>query len=435
MESRIWATHPAKPVLRRSCRSPGARVPLIRRGRPTETHDVRILVVDDQGFWRRALEECLLEHGHQVTCAESGDKAWQVLESEAGVDILVTDWVMPGMSGLDLCRKARGMPRGRYLPIILLTSGGEGMSLVSALDAGADAFIGKPFDEPELLAQIRVVERILALESRLENRIEELRFAKERIEKDLSHAADIQRSFMPETAPEVTGATFSWSFETSRHLGGDIFNVVVLDPDHVGIHVLDVSGHGTSSALHSVSLSHVLHPNEQHGGILKRVSPDASVAQLVPPAEVARDLNERFPLIERSGHYFTFLYGILELSTRRFRYVRAGHPGPLHVSGAKVRSLVRDGGVPVGVDADATWEDHEIQLESGDQLVLFTDGLFENTDEEGEEFGEARILDVVRRHAALPIERAVEALRLALADFCKNEPPRDDVTIVGLRID
>jgi len=398
-------------------------------------YGMRILVADDQEFWRQALADCLSALGHTVTLAESADEAWQRLQSEDGADVLVSDWVMPGMDGVELCRRARGMNRSRYLPIILMTGGGDGINLVSALDAGADAFIAKPFDEPELCAQIRVAERILALESRLEQRIADLRRAQERIEADLTHAAEIQRSFMPAAPPEVPGASFAWHFEMSRHLGGDIFNVVRLDQDHVGVAVLDVSGHGTSSALHAVALSHVLHPNAQQGGILKRSCPEGRGYRLVPPSEVVRELNERFQLIERSGHYFTFLYGILDLGSLCFRYVRAGHPGPIHVSRSGACSHDQLGGVPVGVEPDVVWEDHEMQLARGDQLLLITDGLFENANDEGEEFGHERIHEVAARCAERSIEETVGALRLALADFCKQEPPRDDVTIVGLRID
>jgi len=396
---------------------------------------VRVLVADDQSFWRKALEESLLENGHRVIVAESGEKAWQVLEAESDIDLLVTDWIMPGVDGLELCRRARAMQRNRYLPIILMTSRVDSSDLVDALEAGADAFVRKPFDEPELLAQIRVVERIIDLESGLESRIEELRRINERIEKDLCHAADLQRSLMPAVPPDVMGVSFAWHFATSRHLGGDIFNVVSLDEDHVGIHLLDVSGHGTSAALHSVALSHVLHSNNQQGGILKRLSPRGGEPYLVPPAQVAQELNRRFPLIERSGHYFTFFYGILEISTGRFHYVRAGHPGPVHVSRGHAEALNRRGGVPVGVTPDAEWDNCEIRLASGDQLVLFTDGLFENTDTDGAEFGMDRVIEIATRHHCDPIEQTVAALEKALSGFCKDEPPRDDVTIVGLRID
>ena len=92
--------------------------------------------------------------------------------------------------------------------------------------------------------------------------------------------------------------------------------------------ILDVSGHGTSAALLSVSLSRALVPFPQQGGILKRDLDVPPFYEIVPPAEVAAELNRRFQLIEQSGRFCTFLYGVLHLPTRRFRYVSAGHPDP-----------------------------------------------------------------------------------------------------------
>ncbi len=390
-------------------------------------------MVDDQGFWRRALEEALRECGHRVTCAESGEKAWFLLDGPTDVDVVVTDWVMPGISGLELCRRISARKDTRYLPVILMTSRNVREDLVTALDAGADAFLPKPFDEPQLLAQLRMTERILALEARLESRIAELHLAKERIERDLAQAAEIQRSFMPSTPPEIPGVEFAWFYETCSQLGGDIFNVIRLSEHCVGIHVLDVSGHGTSAALHSVSLSHVLHPQPQQGGLLKRIGQQGRSFSLTPPAEVAQELNRRFPLIERSGHYFTFLYGILDLSTQRFRWVDAGHPGPVLISADGARHL-DEGGVPIGVTQQATWTESEVALAPGDALLLLTDGVLETFDADGEQFGLRRLLRVAGESSSRGIVRTVARLRAALEEFRKGEPQRDDVTIVGLRL-
>lgn len=394
---------------------------------------MHVLVVDDQGFWRSALEEALRERGHRVTCLESGDEAWHLLDGPTDVDVVLTDWMMPGMTGLDLCRRIRSRENTRYLPVILMTSRNLREDLTTALDAGADAFLSKPFDEPELLAQLRMTERILALEARLEARISELHLTQERIERDLAQAAEIQRSFMPAAPPEIPGVEFAWFYETCAQLGGDIFNVIRLSEHCVGVHVLDVSGHGTSAALHSVALSHVLHPHPQQGGLLKRIEDGGRSFSLTPPGEVAWELNRRFPLIERSGHYFTFLYGILELSQRRFRWVRAGHPGPVLITARGARYL-DEGGVPIGVTPDARWEEHEVELDSGDALLLLSDGILETFDAEGEQFGLGRVLETAEACGGRSVEGIVGGLRAALEEFGKSEPQRDDITIVGLRL-
>jgi sigma-B regulation protein RsbU (phosphoserine phosphatase) len=398
-----------------------------------EAPSVRVLVADDQRFWRERTEEILRAAGHEVCCTESAEAAWQALCDDPRIAVLLTDWEMPGTSGVELCRRARAAVRDFYLPILILTSRASREDLVAALDAGADAFVRKPFEAPELLAQLRVAERFLKLEAKLERRIGELRAAKGRIERDLAHAATVQRALLPAAPPRLAGADFAWLYEPSAQLGGDVFNVFALDSRHVGLYVLDVSGHGTSAALHSVSLTHVLRPPAHGAGLLRRPGP-GGVAELPSPAEVAAELNRRFPLMEISGHYFTFLYGILELDTRRLRYVRAGHPPLIHIRGGEARACEQGGDVPVGVSEDAFYRDLELALEPGDALVLLTDGVLETLNEEGEEFGLPRVLEALGGGAERSIQRTVAALALALEEFRKQEPRRDDVTVVGVRV-
>jgi sigma-B regulation protein RsbU (phosphoserine phosphatase) len=391
---------------------------------------MQILVVDDQGFWRRALGEQLAQSGHGVICVDSGEQAWQVLCAEPDVSLLLTDWVMPGMSGPELCRRVRAMPRPRYLPIIVMTSRTASEDLVEALDAGADAFVRKPIDAGELLAQIRVAERIVALEHRLAGQLAALRAAHERLERDLAQAACVQRSFLPSAPPPVPGLEVAWHYESCAQLGGDLFNVFRLSERHVGVYVLDVSGHGTSAALHSVSLSHALHPLPHQGGILKRRADDGPGWGVCEPKRVARELNRRFPLIERSGHFATFLYGVLDVPTRRFRFVRAGHPGPLHLAKGGARCVDEGGGVPIGVAEEAEYADQEIQLAAGDTLVLLTDGVAETRSPLEEEFGLPRVLHTLELTKGA--RDAVDELCRELRDFRGDEPARDDVTVVAL---
>jgi sigma-B regulation protein RsbU (phosphoserine phosphatase) len=396
---------------------------------------VRVLVVDDERFWRERIEEALRAAGHEVLCAASGERALELLGGEP--DVLLTDWEMPGMDGPELCRRARTQVRDFYLPILVLTSRSHPEDLVEALDAGADAFLEKPFHDGALLAQLRVADRVLRLEAKLEQRIQELSAAKSRIDRELSHAAKVQRALLPATPPQLPGVEFAWLYEPSAQLGGDVFNVFPLDERHVGLYVLDVSGHGTSAALHSVSLTHVLRPLPGQSGFLRRLGPGGPDAgwEIPPPSDVAAELNRRFPLMEISGHYFTFLYGILDLETRRFRYVRAGHPSPVLVAADGVRVCEDGGDLPVGVTDEARYRDVEIELAPGDSLVLFTDGVTEATDDSGEEFGLGRVLEALRGAPSRGIQRTVHALGLALEEFRKLETRRDDVTVVGMQVE
>jgi sigma-B regulation protein RsbU (phosphoserine phosphatase) len=393
---------------------------------------VRVLVADDQRFWQERLRELLAGWGYGVHCVADGAEALQALEDDPEIAIVVTDWMMPRVDGLELCRRLRERERPRYLPIILLTSRDDPGDLSEALTAGADAFLRKPFHEPELRAQMDVVERILRLEQRLDARISELTRAQARIEADLVAAAKVQESLLPAVAPAVPGMEFAWFYRASDRLGGDFFDVFRLDEEHVGAYVLDVSGHGVPAALHAVRLSQALCPFPGRGGVLRRKALHGRGVRLATPAEVASELNRRFPLIAQSGRYFTFLYAVLELATQRLRFVRAGHPGPVRIGRAGAWVHEDGGGVPIGVVDDPRYRDEEIRLEAGDSLLLCTDGVLETANERGEEFGIARLLEAVSRAPYEGIRRTVDGLCAGLEQFRKGEPQRDDVTILGL---
>jgi sigma-B regulation protein RsbU (phosphoserine phosphatase) len=389
---------------------------------------MKVLVADDQALWRSCLSDALVGWGYEVVCVADAEAAWRAIREDPGISILVTDWVMPGASGPELCRRVRALERPRYLPIILLTSLAGRDDLAQALEAGADAFLRKPFHAPELRAQIHVAERILQLEERLACQVARATRAIERIEADLSNAAAIQRSLLPDRPPLLPGLRFAWHYQACDRLAGDMFHVFRLDPDRVGLYVLDVSGHGTAAALHSVGLSRALAPSAEQGGILVRDG--APLA----PCEVARELNRRFPSLEQSGQYLTLLYGILDLRSLRFRYARAGHPGPVRVRGGSARICDEGGGIPIGVAFDAIYRDQELELAPGDLLLLFSDGVHETRSEGGEEFGIARLLEAAREAGPLGAQRGVEAVRARLDGFRERAPQRDDVTLLGIEV-
>jgi sigma-B regulation protein RsbU (phosphoserine phosphatase) len=392
---------------------------------------VRILIAEDAAFWRMKLEEILTGRGHDVVWAEDGMEAWRLLTSDDAIDLLITDWEMPVANGLDLCKRLRNRPRTPYLPIILLTSRDAKRDLAEGLNAGADAFVSKPIDEAELLAQIGVTQRILKLEQSLDAKVRDLTLAKNRLDRDLEAAAAIQHSLLPEESPDLPGLEVAWVYDSCEIVGGDMFNVFRLSEDEVGMYVLDVSGHGTSAALLSVGLSHVLMPFPEQGGILKRSPPGSSEPAVVSPCEVALELNRRYPLMEKSRQYLTFLYGIFDLSTLVFRYVRAGHPGPIQITDGGALSHDRGGGIPVGIAEDARYRDEVIALSPGDALVLYTDGVTETLNQDDEEFGLDRVLKTLSSAKGRGISQRLETLRKRIEEFGKGRRLRDDVTMVG----
>jgi PAS domain S-box-containing protein len=253
------------------------------------------------------------------------------------------------------------------------------------------------------------------------------------IKKDLESAARIQRALLPTGSPDVENFQFAWHFEPCTDLAGDFLNVVRLDARHLGVYVLDVSGHGVAAALLSVTLSRWLSANPAQSILFTRSDP-ASEYEIAPPAEVAEKLNDQLFHDAETSQYFTMIYGILDTETNTFRYVSAGHSGPIHQPFGRPAQVLDSTSAPVGLLEQVEFNEKLIELEPGDRLFLYTDGLTESLSENDEEFGEERILRVLHGSRRLGIRDNVERLRFQAKAWRGRRPATDDTTVVAVEV-
>jgi phosphoserine phosphatase RsbU/P len=235
------------------------------------TAQATLLIVDDEELNREGLARRLQRHDYAVAVAKNGREAIEML-GERRYDLVLLDIMMPGMNGLEVLKFLRRVDSLIDLPIIMVTAKGESEDIVEALELGANDYVTKPLDFPVVLARIRTqlalrraVGQVKELEGKLdahnkelEAAAAELAAANSRLTRDLAAAAAVQRALLTALPPELTGARFAWTFEPCSQLAGDYLNVFRLDDRHVGLCVLDVSGHGVAAALLSVTASHRL---------------------------------------------------------------------------------------------------------------------------------------------------------------------------------
>ena len=256
----------------------------------------------------------------------------------------------------------------------------------------------------------------------------------ERIRRDLEAAARIQRSLLPATAPCVAGARFAWAFHPCEELAGDNLNVIPLDEEHVALYVLDVSGHGVSASLLAVTLHRVLSTLADENSLIRRRCAGGRY-EPVPPAEVAGVLNREFRFHLEHRQYFTILYGILHLPTRRFRFVSGGHWGPIRVRPSGEARILHAPGFPIGVFEETAYEEHEIELEPGDRLFLYTDGIPEAIGESGETFDYERIEACLAECRQGTLEACLETLVERVASWTGRSRQEDDISVLALELD
>ncbi len=138
--------------------------------------DLSVLVAEDDPMFRRILKSWLENWGYRVTLAEDGEKAWNILQQETQPQMLILDWVMPGVDGAEICHRVRMRQKIPYQYVLLVRAKDESADVVAGLDAGADDYLTKPFDRYELRARLTVGRRILSLQDGLIRAREELRF-------------------------------------------------------------------------------------------------------------------------------------------------------------------------------------------------------------------------------------------------------------------
>lgn len=396
---------------------------------------MKILIAEDDRTTLKMLTHHLERWGHVVLGAADGEEAWALLNQHQDVFLLVTDWMMPRMNGLQLSRLVRSLKRDRHIHIIMLSAKEEKSDLLEGMESGADAFIHKPLNLMEFKAQLRVAERITRLEAKLSEKFKDLQKAHHEIQRDLEAAGKIQRSLLPDRTPNIRGIQPAWAFQSCEAVAGDMLNIFYLDEHRMGMYILDVSGHGVQAALLSVSISRVLTPFVQYGGILKRRLNQAPFYEIPDVVDVAQTLNRRFPVMEQTGQFFTFLYGILDLADGRFRFVRAGHPGPIYVSGNHIQTFEEGGGPPIGIFDEPRYEAEEIKMASGDFLIAYTDGLVETANEQGAVFGDSKLLQLLRYCAYPGAEAAIDDILNHVKRFAGKKPFDDDMSMVGFTLD
>jgi PAS domain S-box-containing protein len=249
--------------------------------------------------------------------------------------------------------------------------------------------------------------------------------------RDIQSAARIQKSILPTASPRVSAIRFDWLFEPSATLGGDIFNVFLLDEHNVGFYVLDVSGHGVTAALLSVTLNRLL---SDMSALLKKKLNTAPGYSLNSPALVAERLNEQFQLDEVMQQYFTLGYGIFNINSLKLCYVSAGHPGMVHIPAGGEARLLQSASYPIGFHPHPGYQEQTLQLASGDRLYLCTDGLLEALDPRDRCFGTERLLACLNRDHFLPLPETLTLLRRELERWGNGKKAEDDITLLAAEI-
>ncbi|MBF2007796.1 MAG: SpoIIE family protein phosphatase [Chlorogloeopsis fritschii C42_A2020_084] len=325
----------------------------------------QILVIDDDPAVQILLKRMLEKHGYEVVGASNGEEGIkQALIYHPA--LIICDWIMPGMNGLEVCQCIKANPELSTTFFILLTSLDSVADRVKGLDAGADDFITKPIEHNELQARVRAGLRLHQLSR-------DLQIQKRILEAELEEAAEYVRSLLP--PPMTEPLTIDFRFIPSRQLGGDCFDYYWLDSNYLAIYLLDTAGHGLRATLPSISVLNLLRSRA-----LKNLN-------YYQPSEVLKALNDTFQINYQNDKYFTIWYGVYNRIKHQLVYSTAGHP-PAILTTAKSTDvtqakLLRTPGIPIGMFPQVKYVDGFCDIEKDSTLYIFSDGAYEIAKSDG----------------------------------------------------
>jgi phosphoserine phosphatase RsbU/P len=394
------------------------------------TPPISLLIVDDDPVFARFVQQLARAMGEELAClptwVDSAEKALDEIRSHR-YDLALLDYSLPGASGLELLASIQALPDAQPPAVIMLTASGNEAIAVEAMKRGAKDYLPKAgLDVPPLMRAIKsaLTQKRLA---------DQVAFYNAQTKADLAMACRFQQSLLPDTypsfprsaPPELSALRFWHRFIPATDLAGDFFSLLGLSDTQAGVFICDVMGHGVRSALVTAMLRALLDdlaPRQPH------------------PGHFLSEMNHKLAVMlkQTEGPLFaTAYYLVVDAANGRMLCANAGHPPPLHLqrrSGVVSRlASPKCTGPALGLFSDSVYPVCEFPLAPEDVVLLFTDGLFEVVDANGEQdYGQERLLAAARQRLNLPLVRLCDELIGEVRNYSGATEFADDVCLVAM---
>ena len=376
----------------------------------------KILVVDDEPDLEPLMLQRMRRHirsGHySFVFASNGVEALQVLEREDDIDMVLSDINMPQMDGLTLLDQIPKVdPNVRS---VIISAYGDMKNIRTAMNRGAFDFVTKPLDFDDLQITIeRTLAHLIEWREALTSRDKLVS-----LQNELSVASSIQQSILPTRFPQGRNYSTFASMEPARNVGGDFYDVILLDRGRIGLAIADVSDKGVPAALFMMSSRTLL-----KGAAIGNYD----------PGPVLQEVNDLLCENNDTMMFVTLFYAIYDPDTGKLTYANGGHTAPVvrHKDGTSTL-LPLSGGIALGVVEEMEYAQETVDILPGDVVFFYTDGVSEAMNENGEEFGVHRLNEVLGAITSNDPEEVNRAIFEAVREFAGDMPQSDDITCLTL---
>jgi len=383
---------------------------------------IKILSVDDEAplelLMKQYFRRKIRNGEYEFFFAHNGLEALAILYNNPDIEIILSDINMPEMDGLTLLAKVNEM-RNPALRVIMVSAYGDMKNIRQAMNNGAFDFATKPIDMDDLSLTIeKAIEQI-----KFVHESQEAHTQLESLKKDLSTARDIQQYILPQVFPpfpeDCDKLDIFASMEAAKDIGGDFYDFFRLDDDCIALTIADVCGKGIPAALFMA---------------VSRTMIRSKGVQGVNPGECLTESNRLLASYSVDCMFVTVFYAIYNTKTGHVTYCNAGHNPPhlLRANGT-TEELPKPKNTIVGAFDGIEYQDDTLQLEHGDTLVMFTDGVTEAMNPKFEEFGNERLDNILGGLSASSCQQIVETVKAGIKDFVEGAEQSDDITILVLK--
>jgi phosphoserine phosphatase RsbU/P len=373
--------------------------------------DCRVLIVDDAKANLDILVEGL-KADHKLSLALNGEMALQIA-ARTPPDLVLLDIMMPGLDGYEVCRRLRQMPETAEVPIMFLSSLEEVQNKTRGFEVGANDYLTKPFDMLEVKARVRSLLKAKAYSDAV----------KEQIASELRVAREIQMGMLPHDfapAEKAYGVSFGAVLEPAREVGGDLYGVCAAGLERLVVFLGDVSGKGLPASMfmvRAISLARLLS------------------REIAEPERILARLNDELATDNPSGMFVTFLCAVFEPRSGGLMLANAGHCRPviLH-DGQPPRWAVKNLGTALGFEPGLEFQRTELALQTGDALMLYSDGVTEAFNLQEELYGDDRLMADAAGFSGQSAPAITSGLLARVRAHAAGAPQSDDIAILTLKV-
>lgn len=395
--------------------------PQIQNAEPRRAEPVRTLIADDDPDILTALRLLLARDAYQVETVSSPAAVLDAIE-HSQYDVVLMDLnyardTTSGREGIDLISRIRALDPS--LPIVVMTGWGTVDLAVEAMRRGVRDFVQKPWDNSRLLQTLQKQVRHARARRTAQDRLADGRKTETQLKRELIEARELQENLLANTSTAIEGLDVAAKWQPATTVGGDYVAAFNIDDEDAALCIADVVGKGLPAALLMSNFQAAL---------------QSLASEHLSPAELSTRLNNVLYSNIPLHKFVTAFYAVVNIPNRTLSFTNAGHNPPLLIAADGECVPLEAGGSVLGAFPNARFTQDEIQLRDGDRLVLFTDGLTEATDETGEQFGEERLIQLLRAHRTQTSEDLKDIVFSSVGQFCGNSFC-DDAALMVIGID